>query len=95
MANANVNVTVTIQTDMRKALAQLAEAIKTTTQVAGLPVEIGARIRWTGNGLEWTRVGDDEWQPAEPDDLTLEQAREGGWTAPSSHIASGSYVVLD
>lgn len=81
--------------DLRHALAALEAAGVQLARVASLPAEVGARIRWS-NGLVWVRVGENEWQSTgdgRPTDL--EQARAGGWTAPSTHIAQSGDWILD
>lgn len=74
--------------DVQFALRKVNLAASRLAAVAQLPTEIGARVQWTGNGLIWERVGEDEWMPIIPDQLmSLEDARLGDWTAPSTHIA--------
>lgn len=76
--------------DARAALTRLGAAYAELGRVLSLPAEIGARVQWRVNGVIWTRVGEDEWAPASNDVIPadLDELRAGGWTAPSSHIAS-------
>ena len=76
--------------DVQTALRKVNLAASRLAAIAALPTQIGARIQWTTNGLVWERVGEDEWMPIHDDERprTLEDARTGGWTAPSTHIAS-------
>jgi hypothetical protein len=78
--------------DIMRAVTNVQQAALELGRVSRLPQDIGSRIKWT-NGLVWERVGDDEWQPNDPQ-LSLDEARAGGWTAPSSHIASSGDWTL-
>lgn len=80
--------------DVWVALQAVSRATQVLTAVAVLPRRVGDRIRWTPNGLIWERIGGDEWQPNEPP-LEAHLARLEGWTAPSAHVASGAFEILE
>lgn len=78
--------------DVVHALTALDHAARVLADVASLPAEQGARVRWS-NGVVWRRVRGDEWQP-EGDGIPTDydEARAGAWTAPSAHIAAGDWT---
>jgi hypothetical protein len=84
--------------DARAAIARLGTAYAELGRVLSLPTEIGARIQWRGNGLIWTRVGEDAWQPQQdpapgfPADETWPSAHiasDAGWTTDMDETAGG------
>lgn len=83
--------------DVQQALARLGTAYADLGRILSLPTEIGVRIQWRGNGVIWQRVGEDEWRPEANDVIPadLEEARAGGWTASSAHIASTAGWTLE
>lgn len=62
--------------ELREARRRADEAAWLLARIEGLPRRVGQSVRW-GNGVVWTRVGDDDWRP------DGEPARR----YPSAHVA--------
>lgn len=84
--------------DVRAALTRLGDAYADLGRVCSLPGGVGTRIQWRSNGVIWTRVGEDAWQPEQetaagfPDDKTWPSrhvASDAGWTTDIDETAGG------
>jgi len=73
--------------ELAKARRQLRLAQENLVAIESLPRRRGARVQWS-NGVIWTRMGDDQWQPLSSDGETI------GPLHPSEHVASFGWVAL-
>lgn len=67
--------------DFEKAFNQLRQMGEEASMIALLPTKIGARVQWH-NGVIWTRVGGDAWEPERGPKTDI-----GGRAYTSRHIA--------
>lgn len=74
-----------MRADVALALTELLNAAQKVEKIESLPKKLGARIRWTHNGVEWERVGGNAWKPvAQPESEHY----------PSEHIARLAHEVV-
>lgn len=69
--------------ELRDARRKADEAATMLVRIEKLPRRVGQSVRW-GNGVVWTRAGDDDWSPE----------GEPGWHYPSAHVAEFAWEVV-
>ena len=57
--------------------------------VKALPRRRGSKVVWS-NGVTWTRVGDNKWDPSSSHNPDYKHA----WPYSSAHVASGTIVEV-
>jgi hypothetical protein len=79
--------------DVMIAITNVERAATDLKAVIELPREIGARIRWTSNGLAWTRMAPNGWWPDHYPHTPEKVAELRYW--PSGHFTGGGWVIED
>lgn len=78
--------------DVARAAEDLRRAAEILVGVTALPIERGARVVWTHNGIVWERVSGNGWRAVSREGEQL--LEEGAPDAPSSHVAGIPFEVL-